>query len=245
MNLELSNNLYADPGFTVWYNRDVDQNAADGPYRVHLNLIGNQFLTRANFPYAMYLFDLLDVSSNTLFTSGNRLSIYPSFADYQLFYCCNDFPDNAPNTALGTALRRTDRHPFPTVSYLSDTAVQIELPVHAGALPQDPLNRRWRQSTLSGIWPAVDYGTALANDTFDLDFNPALPPPAPADSDSDGMPDGFELANGLNPAVADGNGNQLSLAFTGVLGYTNLECYLNALADSLLAAPAIFVNSFE
>jgi len=245
LHLELSNNLYADPGFNVWYNRDVDQNPADGPYRVRLNLVGNQFRTRANFPYAMYLFDLLGVSSNTLFTSGNRLSIYPNFADYQLFYCCNDFRDHAPNTAMGTAVRRSDRHPFPAVEYLSDAAVRFKLPRQAGALPHDPLNRRWRQSTLAEIWPAVNYGTALANDTFDLDFDPALPPPAPTDSDSDGMPDSFEWVNGLDPAVADGNGGQLSLAFTGILGYTNLECYLNALADSLLVEHAIFASGFE
>lgn len=49
---------------------------------------------------------------------------------------------------------------------------------------------------------------------------------APADSDHDGMPDEWELANGLNPAdPADRNAD-----FNGD-GYTNLEKYLNSLVS--------------
>lgn len=48
--------------------------------------------------------------------------------------------------------------------------------------------------------------------------------PAPDDTDKDGMPDAWELANGLNPNDAsDRNGD-----FNGN-GYTNLEKYLNSL----------------
>lgn len=122
------------------------------------------------------------------------------------------------------------------------------LPTRAGALPADPLNRRWRDSTLSGSIPAIDYATPLASDTFDLDSDPANPLAAPLDSDNDGMPDSFELANaalGSNPSVADGNGGALSLAFTGVTGYTNLECYLNALADGSGGASTLFASGFE
>ncbi len=249
LQLELANNLYADPGFLVWYNRDVDQNAAAGAYRVRLNAVGNRFVTRAGYPYGMFLYDLLDVASNELFVSDNRMSIYPGFADYQLFYCCNDFgAGNAPNTALGNATRRASRHGFPAIAYLAGEDLTSTLPTRAGALPADPLNRRWRDSTLSGAIPAIDYGTPLANDSFDLDFNPANPPAPPIDSDNDGMPDSFELANagfGLNPAVNDANGSALSLAFTGISGYTNLECYLNALADGSSGTSALFANGFE
>jgi hypothetical protein len=73
-----------------------------------------------------------------------------------------------------------------------------------------------------------------ANDTFTLDFDPGNPPEPPLDSDNDGMPDSWEVLRGLNPNVADHNGTELSLAATGVEGYTNLEVYLNELADSLL-----------
>ena len=84
--------------------------------------------------------------------------------------------------------------------------------------------------------------------TFDLDFNPANPPLAPIDSDGDGMPDSFEIANaafGLNPSSNDANGSALSVPFTGIAGYTNLECYLNQLADQLLDGESIYANGFE
>ncbi len=248
LHLELANNLYADPGFLVWYNRDVDQNAAAGPYRVRLNAVGNRFLTRADYPYGMFLFDLIDVASNQLHVSDNSLSIYPGFADYQLFYCCNDFAGSAPNSAPGNATRLPLRHPFPAVAYLAGAELASVLPPRVGAQPADPLDRRWRDSTLSGSIPAADYGTPLANDTFDLDFDPANPPMPPLDSDGDGMPDSFELANaayGLSPAVFDANGSALSIAYTGIAGYTNLECYLNALADGLLGNTPVFADGFE
>ncbi|NIG57531.1 pectate lyase [Chitinophaga sp. Cy-1792] len=47
--------------------------------------------------------------------------------------------------------------------------------------------------------------------------------PAPKDADSDGIPDEWEKAHGLNPNVADNNGHQLDK------DYTNLEVYLNSL----------------
>ncbi len=55
--------------------------------------------------------------------------------------------------------------------------------------------------------------------------------PAPADADRDGMADAYETANGLNPEnAADRNGD-----LDGD-GFTNLEEYLNGLADALVAA---------
>ncbi|MGB8297674.1 MAG: hypothetical protein WCG85_19820 [Polyangia bacterium] len=55
--------------------------------------------------------------------------------------------------------------------------------------------------------------------------------PAGFDTDGDGMPDTWETAHGLNPnSASDGNGD-----YTGD-GYTNVEKYLNELAD--LACPA-------
>jgi hypothetical protein len=44
------------------------------------------------------------------------------------------------------------------------------------------------------------------------------------------MPDDWERAHGLDPAAADHNGAQLSVAKMGRAGYTNLECYLEELS---------------
>jgi hypothetical protein len=64
------------------------------------------------------------------------------------------------------------------------------------------------------------------------------------DSDADGMPDYWETANGLDPhstyapgtpeEVKEHNQIGLSLLYTGMEGYANLEVYLNRLAEYLV-----------
>lgn len=250
LHLEVSNNHYFDPGFLVWYNRDVDQNGALGPYRQRLNLVNNEMLVRTDFPYGFALHDLLDVADNQLFVSGNRLSRYPTLIDYALFYCCNDFSDNAPNTDLGVATRLVTRHPHAPVDYLATPALRAALLDDSGAHPVDPMDRRIRANVASGVIDPTPHDTPLANDTYDLDFAPGSAPMAPIDGDADGMPDAFEIehaAFGLDPDLADHNGAALSLPLAGVAGYSNLEVYLNLRADALVvdAAARVFGDGFE
>ena len=246
LRLELANNYYFDPGFLLYYNRDVDQNPLLGPYRQQLNLVGNRMRVRATYPYGFAVHDLLDVADNELFASDNRLDLYPAFADYELLYCCNDFATSAPNADLGVATRRMVRHPFPTLQYVDGDDLRAYVLERAGAHPRDPMDRRYVASVLADNIPVVPWDTPLANDAFDLDF--ALPPAAPADGDDDGMPDAFELqhaALGLDPNVFDANGSALSVPLTGVAGYTNLECYLNQRADALVVGDRVFDDGFE
>ncbi|WP_146151691.1 hypothetical protein [Ahniella affigens] len=247
LDLEVSNNYYFDPGFLIWYNRDVDQNAALGPYRVFANLVNNHMQVRADFPYGFALHDLLDVASNQFFTSGNAMSRYPTLADYQLFYCCNDFGTNAPNTDLGVATRLSIRHNHGSVSYWTSAELKTRVLAEAGARPLDPMDRRIQLDVQDDSIDPTPHNTPLQNDTFNLDFS--TPPAAPTDTDSDGMPDTFEqqyTGLGLNPIVADHNGSQLSVPLTGVAGYTNLEVYLNQLADGGGGTtPVLFANGFE
>ena len=74
---------------------------------------------------------------------------------------------------------------------------------------------------------------AIIADESDVGGQPAMTQvtrPAGFDSDGDGIPDAWETAHGLNPnSASDGNGD-----YTGD-GYTNVEKYLNELAD--LACP--------
>ncbi|HMR19861.1 MAG TPA: thrombospondin type 3 repeat-containing protein, partial [Sphingobacterium sp.] len=60
-----------------------------------------------------------------------------------------------------------------------------------------------------GGWPVLNQETALP------------------DSDGDGMPDAWEIANGLNPNVANANGKDLSEV------YDNIEVYFNSLVSGL------------
>ena len=74
---------------------------------------------------------------------------------------------------------------------------------------------------------------AIIADESDVGGQPAMTQvtrPAGFDTDGDGMPDTWETAHGLNPnSASDGTGD-----YTGD-GYTNVEKYLNELAD--LACP--------
>jgi hypothetical protein len=99
---------------------------------------------------------------------------------------------------------------------------------HSGALPRDDvdtlvladvtslgtLGHLWTTQVATGL-PNGGYGT-LAGGT------------PPVDTDRDGIPDAWETANGLNP-----NDPADAILYRGCSGYTNLEVYLNQLADSL------------
>jgi hypothetical protein len=90
---------------------------------------------------------------------------------------------------------------------------------NAGAFPRDPMNTRTVAEARNGSG-----SLGKINDAF---LTSALTPPV--DTDLDGMPDSWESARGLNPfnpsdATLDRNDD----------GYTNIEEYINELADSLI-----------
>jgi hypothetical protein len=239
LHLELSNNLLWDPGINIWYNRDVDINPEHGPYRLHLNWVNNYMVARPDYPYGMILHDVLDVPENELYLSGNRMNLYPAYSDDQLAYCCNDFPTAHPNTDAGVAQRRTTRHPFPAITYTPTDQVVSYTINNVGAFPRDPMDQRYIASLQHGNIDLTPRDQPGADDAFALNFDPSSPPPAPVDTDADGMPDEWERAHGLDPSVQDHNGTALSVPLTGQAGYTNLECYLNGLADRMMTPLAL------
>lgn len=253
LRLEVSNNYYFDPGYFIDYGPWVDADEVNGPFRVQLNLVGNRFQVRDGFSFGLAAYSLLGGDAgdpprqNSLYVSDNRIDRFAGLADYQLFYCCNDFPPGpAGNTAPGTAQRRSTRHEFPLASYRPGNGLRRSLALAAGALPHDAMDRRYQASVLSGSIPDLPHEQPVAADAFTLDFAPGAPPPAPADSNSDGLPDAFEAqhaALGLNVAVADNNGLQLSQPLLGVAGYTNLEVYLELLARG--RGDLLFADGFD
>jgi hypothetical protein len=108
----------------------------------------------------------------------------------------------------------------PAVIHSSDRAYELVL-ARAGAFPRDAMNTRTVNEVRNGTGTLGKLDDALLQ----------LAPPVPADQDEDGMADDWENANGLNPnnpddGVLDADGD----------GYTNVEEYLNELADSLLSS---------
>lgn len=93
----------------------------------------------------------------------------------------------------------------------------------AGALPRDAVDAR--------VVNEIRTCTGSIKTPAGIAYPTLASAPAPSDADQDGMADAWETANGLNPAdAADRNGD-----LDGD-GYTNLEEYLNGLADALVAA---------
>lgn len=97
---------------------------------------------------------------------------------------------------------------------------------------RDPMNKRLLNALRSNVIDSKPVeGVDYYKDAFLLDFS--TPPPAPKDSDNDGMPDAWEIKYGLDAGKSDHNGTQLSTLLTGISGYTNLECYLNELSKQI------------
>ena len=96
-----------------------------------------------------------------------------------------------------------------------------------GAFPRDTTDQR----VVSGVRDRT--GDVKPESPSDVGGWPTLAAgTAPTDGDHDGMPDAWEMSQGLNPAdPQDGNGDLDND------GYTNLEEYLNGLAAQLLVAP--------
>ena len=235
LQVDYSNNLLWDPTVHVWYNSNIDP-AAPTPindFHLRLNLESNRMFARADYCGAMFIHDMLDISGNELYTSGNTLNLYPTYSDYELFYCCNDFcmPGNNPNTDLGVCTRRTSRFGYPGVTLDPAANLPAVLGAEAGAFPRDAQDQRLSGALISGT---LDSTPVDSTDHYNDAFVTLPASSAPADADNDGMPDYWETAHGLDNGVQDHNGTVLSVALTGTPGYTNLECYLHCLSEYLI-----------
>ena len=159
------------------------------------------------------------------------MNLYPTYSDQQLVYCCNDFALYHPNTESAQAVLLGERHAFPSITYHPSDQLADYMLQQAGAFPRDPMDQRIMGAVEQQQFSALGYDQPIANDAFMLNFDPNTPPTPPLDSDGDGMPDEWESQHGLDPLVQDHNGNELSS-----VGYTNLEVYLNELADRLIGS---------
>jgi VCBS repeat-containing protein len=234
MNLELSNNLYWDPRFFIAL--AVDSGVASGgarPIYWKLNAVNNLFHTANTFQYGMFDDQILNVARNELFVSGNKMDLYPSRSDYQLFYCCRDYPaETSPGTTSRQAQARTTRHPFPVITYTPTDQLRNVLLNTAGAWPRDPMDTRLMSFVASNTISGAPPNTNPAGDGL-LPAYVGSQPAAPSDTDSDGMPDAWEVTKGTNPSVANTNAHTLS-----AVGYTDLEVYLNELSTSRMTGLA-------
>jgi len=227
IHVELSNNIFWDPRIELWYEGVTGNN---GFFNLRMNAVNNYSYAASSYGNGMFHADLLFFQKNELYFSGNQINLYPQYKDYQLFYCCNDFNQNNPNTETGAALRVNSRFGFPLLTYHSLPDLRTYMYKNAGAFPRDEMDSRLMSSVQSGNIDPSSQNSDHFKDAFKV---PTIKSP-PTDSDNDGMPDYWENLMNLNPSIQDHNGLQLSKLISGIDGYTNIECYLNCLSDAIV-----------
>ncbi|BFT73946.1 pectinesterase family protein [Paenibacillus sp. P36] len=122
----------------------------------------------------------------------------------------------------------------PTTTDTAEAAYEKVLQHGGASLPKrDSLDARIVGEVKNGT------GRTVNKIAYDGGLPELLSAPAPIDTDGDGMPDEWELANGLDPNDngLDAAGNKISGNVNGSFGdingngYTNIEDYINSLAD--------------
>jgi hypothetical protein len=226
MRVELTNNLIWDQRYFIDVNPTTISGTNDGSALYYqMNWVGNSsYSSTANRFGSIWMQP--SGTGTTAYFNDNRSNLWPTRQDWDLNYCCNNYGGSA---GARPSWGRTARHDFPAVTVMPAANVRAYAVANAGAFPRDPMDRRLMGHVSAGTFDSRPINTNPANDALALNYAGSAPA-APADTDSDGMPDAWETSKGLNPAVADHNGTSVSVAMTGVAGYTNLECYLNELA---------------
>ncbi|GAB2893687.1 pectate lyase [Uliginosibacterium flavum] len=155
------------------------------------------------------------------FTADNVIEAHPEITPAS----GNFFGPEAGKTT-GNITHVKEAFVTPQLSTQSAAEAYALVLAHAGAsVPlRDAVDVRVIEQVRSGNGRLIDTQN-------DVGGWPVLPAGiAPADTDEDGIPDDWELAYGLNPKDAK-DGGTLSTS-----GYTNLELYLNELAERAITA---------
>ena len=200
----------------------VHHNPASGAF----NIIGNYYRAGGDDTLYPFYFDDEDPSADepTYFMADNYVDD-PSSACAGVV--SNPWSECEQNLGVDASHRVTSEHDFSSASYFAPIETQSSTVAYdlvldqAGAFPRDVVTSRAVAETRarSGAWGAIMPADLMAG----LSANT----PAP-DSDDDGMPDEWELSNGLDPGDDDDHATLMPS------GYTAIEDYLNAAAEQVL-----------
>lgn len=228
MNIELSCNLYWDP-ISIIYFKDKTLDGTLLNYWFNANVVNNYYFVRPDYTWGMFSFPAHE--NSTLYLSGNKINIYPEKQDYELEGGRDYIIYPGDGEINGT--KKENRHDFAEISYTPTNQLIDYMVQNVGAFPRDLMDTRLMGFVAANTFDATPHSEKGANDGHS--FSWSTPPPPYLDSDDDGMPDWWEIHNGLNPKVMDHNGKELSNLYTGVEGYDNLEVFLNRLSDNLVS----------
>jgi len=213
LRLDFRNNVIYNWGFKAGYDNFTNE-------FVELNYVNNYLIAGPSTTAFDSAFESSGFNTH-IFQAGNRFDVNR-----------NGIADgHDTGWAMFTGDFTRAKEPFDAPSIATDSA-QVALNRvldNAGALPwrRDAVDRRVTDNVRNQSGKIIN-ATAEVGGWPDLEF--AKPP---LDSDNDGMPDDWEKDAGLNPKLADNNGDRDGD------GYTNLEEYLNWLAIAPDARPLI------
>lgn len=236
MDIDLSYNVMWDPGATIYFTNFATETQKYYDSWFHANLINNYYHVRPTFTQGMFSHSFVHVKDQ-LYVKGNRMNIYPAYSDYQLFYGNTDFYKYNPSKGKIGGTKLSQPHNFPTINETPTADLLDYMVENVGAFPRDPMDRRLIGFVDRREIDPTHWRDKGADDGYRFDWQQA--PLPPLDSDDDGMPDEWELLNGLDPLVKDHTGKSLSQRYLGSEGYDNLEVYLEMLSRHVITGSAL------
>ena len=225
LRLDFRNNVVYDWGFYAGYSGDATEN-------VDINYVNNYLVAG---PISTQTKAFVGGATTTrIYQSGNFID-----NDKDLLF---DGSNTGWGMFGGTMTQLAS--PLDVPAMPTDTApVALQrVMAQAGAMPwrRDAIDQRIVASVRNHTGTTIDFvagnpfaGEYITNNINGTNYIGVNPWPtlasetAPTDTDNDGMPNYWELANGLNPNLA--TDRNITNVFTG---YTKLEEYLNWLADA-------------
>ena len=209
LRLDFRNNVIYNWGYKAGYDNFTNE-------FVELNYVNNYLIAGPSTTVFTAAFESSGLNTR-IFQAGN------------LFDVNRDGNADGANTGWamfkGDLVKEEKAFPAPAVTTDSTEIALTRVLDRAGALP-------WKRDAVDArvTTNVRKQAGRIINSTDDVGGWPELKSsPAPLDTDYDGMPDDWEQSHGLDSKLADNNGDR------DEDGYTNLEEYLNALAEG---APA-------
>lgn len=251
--LELNSNVIWDLRQPILYNRCTGNNtgnlcatSASSQY-YYVNMTNVYGIARSSYDSGLISGFLPQNPQNHVFLSGNQLNTFPDLRDNQLACQSNapfDVSENAPPNTIPPATLMSSRHDYPLITATSVSQLLDYMRNHAGSFPRDTMDSRLI-GYLSQNINTTPSPTNAAGNGLNLGQALLVTPASfsvPNDTDLDGMPDCWEGRHGLNVNIQDHNGTQISSTPDNnvpgcIAGYTNLDCYLNYLAEVRVSHP--------
>lgn len=170
------------------------------------------------------------INGNVVETNSNATNDNWAYGVYNQFHSSYGTVSESDKAAM----RLSQPHPVNdnVVTYEAAKAYQQVVSYSGASLVRDAVDLRVIETVKNKIFSANGSNgstNGIIDTQSDVGGWPELKTASPLkDSDGDGMPDTWEVANKLDPGKANANGKELST------GYDNIEVYINSLVKDII-----------